>query len=97
MKERKIFKIFEDGYREGICYAIAFIALVSLFSVMLITTLSASAESKDEKKRMVLVENDISYGIYYDEDTMVMYIGTARGGFTVMVNPDGTPKLYEKG
>ncbi len=55
---------------------------------------------------LVLVDyNDIVHGVrfytFYDPDTYVMYklatTGYLDGGIslTVMVNPDGTPRLYE--
>ena len=34
--------------------------------------------------------------IYYDKDTRVMYIVNYHGGATVMVNPDGSPRLYKE-
>lgn len=34
--------------------------------------------------------------IYYDKDTKVMYIVNYSGGTTVMVNPDGSPRLYKE-
>lgn len=36
------------------------------------------------------------FDIYYDRDTKVMYVMKFHGGVTVMVNPDGTPRLYEE-
>lgn len=34
--------------------------------------------------------------VYYDKDTRVMYIVNYHGGITVMVNPDGSPRLYKE-
>lgn len=60
------------------------------------TTIDIEAEYKDPMVRL-------SYGgctnIWYDKDTMVMYIEihTANGnGITPMLNADGTPKLYKR-
>jgi hypothetical protein len=36
------------------------------------------------------------FDIYYDRETKVMYVMKFHGGVTVMVNPDGTPRLYEE-
>lgn len=33
--------------------------------------------------------------IYYDKETKVMYLGT-ESGLAVMLNADGTPKLYKE-
>ena len=45
---------------------------------------------------MEKVEDEWGYAIYVDKDTNVMYIkGPGNGGtFTVMLNADGTPKIW---
>lgn len=45
---------------------------------------------------MEKVEDEWGYAIYVDKDTNVMYIkGPGDGGtFTVMLNADGTPKIW---
>lgn len=47
----------------------------------------------------VIVEDGSTYSIVYHKDTKVMYAisdgGYNHGTFTVMLNPDGTPMLYE--
>lgn len=47
---------------------------------------------------MVLVESERDYGIYADKDTGVMYLYMWNGpgcGLTVMLNADGTPKIWQ--
>ncbi len=47
---------------------------------------------------MVLVESGQEYLIYADNDTGVMYLYitiSTGGGLTVMLNPDGTPKIWQ--
>lgn len=48
----------------------------------------------------LIAEEPYGYIIAYDKDTMVMYIGKHNGeggtALTVMVNSDGTPKLYKR-
>lgn len=47
---------------------------------------------------MTKIEDQWEYAIYADKDTNVMYIkGTGGGGaFTVMLNADGTPKIWQR-
>ena len=54
--------------------------------------------SAGQDNTMVLVESELNYSIYADKDTGVMYlyIGSGRGGgLTVMLNADGTPKIWQ--
>lgn len=45
------------------------------------------------------ISSEHCFDIVYDTDTKVMYSRSMgsynRGTLTVLVNPDGTPKLYE--
>lgn len=47
----------------------------------------------------VLIEEGEYWYVYYHQETKVMYVMSLssynRGNFTVMVNPDGSPMLYE--
>ena len=47
----------------------------------------------------VMVSKNFSYAVVYDRETKVMYaISDAsydQGNFTMLVNADGTPKLYK--
>ena len=48
--------------------------------------------------RFVLVSNDSGEAVFYDSETMVMYLmvyNVYRCGITVLLNQDGTPMLYE--
>ncbi len=47
---------------------------------------------------MVPVESEQYYDIYADNDTGVMYLYitiSTGGGLTVMLNADGTPKIWQ--
>lgn len=46
---------------------------------------------------MEKVEDEWGYAIYVDKDTNVMYIKGSGDGetFTVMLNADGTPKIWQ--
>lgn len=55
----------------------------------------------NEKSMFVLVESGNSFCIVYHQDTKVMYAisngGYNSGNFCLLVNPDGTPMLWEGG
>ena len=53
--------------------------------------------SEGQDRMMEKVEDEWGYAIYVDKDTNVMYIkGSGDGGtFTVMLNADGTPKIWQ--
>ena len=52
--------------------------------------------SAGQDNTMVLVERELNYSIYADKDTGVMYLSwNAKGcSITVMLNADGTPKIW---
>lgn len=53
-----------------------------------------------ENHHLVLIEDDYPLRFYYDKDTNVMYMNDCRdygGGWTVLLNSDGTPILYGEG
>ena len=54
--------------------------------------------SEGQDNTMVLVESGQEYLIYADNDTGVMYLYitiSTGGGLTVMLNADGTPKIWQ--
>ena len=57
--------------------------------------------SKNNSSMFVLVERNGDYDVVYNSETKVMYVITYGiyhvGNFTLLVNPDGTPMLYEGG
>lgn len=73
---------------------------------MMLLSLSACAtkQTKEiiegETSRMVYVEETSAYCIVYDKYTKVMYaVSNGRyncGDFTLLVNADGTPLLYDE-
>ena len=60
-----------------------------------------TVEEKDVRTTSVFVtvENNTLFDIIYDKETMVMYsvsnFGHGPGVLTLLVNADGTPKLWE--
>lgn len=66
------------------------------------TTVERQTQAPNEAKSMfVIVEDAIQWSVVYDRETKVMYVvscGTYnRGTFTLLVNTDGTPKLWGGG
>ena len=62
---------------------------------------SVSEEQDNTEDTIVQVENGWEYRIYADKDTGVMYLYTYMGrnyggGLTVMLNADGTPKIWQE-
>ena len=78
--------------------------VIALVAVMMLS-LSACATKREretikgETSRMVYVEETGAYCIVYDKYTKVMYAvsnsGYNFGNFTLLVNADGDPLLYE--
>lgn len=71
-------------------------------AILTVTLLIAGCESvnvdAEQDNTMVLVEGWRDYGIYADKDTGVMYLKSLRAngcGITVMLNADGTPKIWQ--
>ena len=80
---------------------IATLALTSLLLTGCGKTMKKSIDkSADETAPFVIVEVCDSYNIVYHKDTKVMYTFSRSpynfGDFTVMLNADGTPMLYEE-
>jgi len=62
---------------------------------------SVQEQNKDNTSMFILIESaDYCYDVVYHKDTKVMYAisrGTYnRGVFTLLVNPDGSPMIYEE-
>lgn len=51
-----------------------------------------------ESSRFIIVEDAIAWIVAYDKETLVMYaisdLGEGKGVFTVLVNADGSPLLW---
>ena len=81
---------------------------IALTAFMLLTSCSSSTTEGTVEKEVSyncdtfgLVENSRSHGycVLYDRTTKVMYVvsegGYNLGNFTMLVNADGSPRLYE--
>jgi hypothetical protein len=76
--------------------------IVALMIVVLVVALTGCSEVEEkisDKSEFVIVEGTSSWYIVYHKKTKVMYAvsqGAYNGGtFTLLVNPDGTPMLWE--
>lgn len=62
---------------------------------------TVNSEGLQERSMFVLVEDTYSFAVVYHRDTKVMYAisrgGYNSGNFCLLVNPDGTPMLWEGG
>lgn len=74
------------------------IATILLITTLLLAGCGNKQESDSEQgKSIVKVENTIGHSVYVDKDTGVMYLYVGSGyggGITVMINEDGTPKIW---
>lgn len=56
-------------------------------------------EAKDLKSMFVIVESGTRWDIVYDKETKVMYAvatyGSGSGRFTLLVDENGNPKLWD--
>lgn len=77
---------------------------IALAGVLLSGCAANFAETKvieDKPSMFIMVENGPTWDVYYHRDTKVMYVvsdgSNTYGNFTVLINPDGTPMLWEEG
>ena len=73
-----------------------FIAAIITATLLIAGCSDTANVSEGQDRMMENVEDEWGYAIYVDKDTNVMYIKGLGGGgtFTVMLNADGTPKIW---
>ena len=85
-------------------FIIGFIAVFSA-SILLCgcnfdDTSSYTFNQNQQEEYFEVISEGSGYAIVYDTDTKVMYVMATFGGnygdLTMLVNPDGSPKLYEE-
>lgn len=80
--------------------------IIALVSIVMLTACNSIPQDKNavsyDDSMFVVCEATSSskpYYVVYQKDTKVMYVvsdgGYNRGNFTLLVNPDGTPMLWE--
>lgn len=88
--------------KDDIYVAIVVILLI-VMGVVAMSRITNRLDKRREDKSQTIIKIESrdstysSFDIFYDSQTKVMYIINYHGGVTVMLNPDGTPKLYEGG
>lgn len=80
---------------------IAIILIVIMLATMTACTTKQKSEAvKGSESRMVEVESTSLYKIVYDKYTKVMYVvsygGYNMGTFTLLVDANGNPLLYQR-
>lgn len=78
------------------------IILIILFLIILIGCGAKTSETEAAVESMfVIIEENFGWQVVYHRDTKVMYAVSNgsynRGGFTLLVDSDGNPLLYEGG
>ena len=85
-------------------FIISFIAVFSasilLYGCNFDYTSSYTFDQNPQEEYFEVISEGSGYAIVYDTDTRVMYVMATIGGnygdFTMLVNPDGSPRLYEE-
>lgn len=85
-------------------FIISFIAVFSasilLYGCNFDDTSSYIFDQNPQEEYFEVISEGSGYAIVYDTDSRVMYVMATIGGnygdFTMLVNPDGSPKLYEE-
>lgn len=79
--------------------SVVLLILLSLLMVGCGEDVYREAKYITPKSMFVEVENTIRFSVYYHRDTKVMYVqskfGSGSGDFEPLINPDGTPMLWE--
>lgn len=79
-------------------YAKIILLLISCF-MFLSSCTRAEAASIDSGDTFVVVESTINWNVVYCRKTKVMYVVSKgydnKGDFTLLVNPDGTPMIWD--
>ena len=75
--------------------------LCVIIALLLVATCTGCySDDNDSGNSFVVVETDMlvgyHYKIVYHKDTKVMYVVGHYEDFTVMLNPDGSPMLYNE-
>lgn len=72
----------------------------TIFLIILLVFIMVGCKSEDdyksgESKIINTIETGTVHTVFVDAETGVMYLRTYGGGVCVMVNQDGTPKIFE--
>lgn len=77
-----------------------FCLLLSCLLIGCDTTKTVNDNGEPTPSTFITIEQNINYRVVYHGKTKVMYTvslgGYNAGNFTLLVNPDGTPMVYEE-
>lgn len=83
----------------NIVLRIVTVIVIILGIIVSVATIRLCAiDRKSDNNQFIKVSNGYHghYDVLYDKDTHVMYVDAGRGGFTLMVDEDGNPKIYDE-
>ena len=76
-----------------------FIAMAAIIAMLMAGCASVEVDKSPEVSMFVRVESVNGWWVVYHRETKVMYAisagGYNAGNFTLLVNPDGTPMVWE--
>lgn len=76
------------------------LVILTVFCLSGCTYAKTESVGKNTTSMFVIIEETVTYKIVYHKETLVMYAvstGTYNNGtFTLLVNADGSPMLYEE-
>lgn len=79
--------------------SVVLLILLSLLMVGCGEDIYRDGKNTDTKSMFVEVEDTMRFDVYYHRDTKVMYAvskyGSGSGDIEPLINPDGTPMLWE--
>lgn len=70
-------------------------AITFVFTLCACDMVSTETVTENDTSMFVEVEWSAYGSVFYQKDTKVMYAYTSSSGFTMLVNPDGTPQIYK--
>ena len=80
-----------------------FVILILVFIVLIVIFTGCNNKNTSQEQEdslFIVIESSYSYKIVYNRETRVMYAVSTGvynyGNFTVLVNEDGTPQIYNK-
>lgn len=75
------------------------VTIITIALVVVMLFFSGCSTSNNSIKAsndvFITVSSDRIYDVVYDKETNVMYVRSYMGVFKMLVNADGTPKLYK--
>lgn len=87
---------FYNDWLDNWDFALMAIVLTILIVLAFITSFFITAEASTEGRMQVVYTINSYSSIMYDTETKVMYLHEKNGGYTLMLDNEGQPLLYQK-